>query len=62
VANKTKPNKTDIEHIKAKTQTYFAARPEVLFAYLFGSVAAEKDLGLVKGQRFYYLFDFGHSC
>ncbi len=40
--NKTKPNKTDIQHIKVKTKTYFASRPEVLFAYLFGSVAAEK--------------------
>ncbi len=42
MANKAKTNKTDIEHIKVKTQTYLASRPEVLFAYLFGSVAAEK--------------------
>ena len=42
MANKAKSHKADIQLSKAKIQTYFASRPEILFAYLFGSVAAEK--------------------
>ncbi len=42
MANKANPNKTNLEHVKVKTQAYFASRPEVLFAYLFGSVAADQ--------------------
>ncbi len=42
MANKAKQKKNDLEHIKIKAQIFFAARPEVLFAYLFGSVAADQ--------------------
>jgi len=46
VVNKEKPQQTDPKHIKLKTQNYFASRPEVLFAYLFGSIAAGKTTAL----------------
>ena len=46
MADKAKPHQIDPEHIKLKTESYFASRPEVLFAYLFGSVAAGKTTAL----------------
>ncbi len=46
MVDKAKLDQTDLEHIKLKTESYFAFKPEVLFAYLFGSVAAGKTTAL----------------
>ena len=46
MSSKTKPSKTDIGHVLTKAQPFFTSRQEVLFVYLFGSVAAEKATGL----------------
>ena len=43
MADKAKSKKSDLEQIKEKAQPFFASRPEVLFVYLFGSVAADQN-------------------
>jgi len=35
-------NNVNLQHIIAKTHTYFASRSQIIFVYLFGSVAADK--------------------
>lgn len=46
MSSKSKPGRIDIGHVITKTQPLFASRQEVLFAYLFGSVVAEKATSL----------------